>query len=136
MPPSNTLATRNEHLTPKSTKRYQTRRNQEIRQRDARKQEREQARQQSAELPPHRTPDFDYYEDVVPVAEPDNIVRYWRISRLREEWNTVRKRLGLGKNDLETFIASRRRPAPRCSDTPCPPVKYPGWYLGGATGIE
>jgi hypothetical protein len=121
---------------PKPARHYQTRRNKEIRQREARREEREQARRESQQQTQPRTSDFDFYEDVVPVPEPNRIVRYWRISRLRQEWPTLYKRLGYQKNELEHFIATRRRPAIRPSEKPCPLPKYPSWYLGGASGLE
>lgn len=126
----------NNEVLPQTTRRYQTRRTREIQQREGRRQERELARRAVKQLALHQPSDFDYYEDVVPVAEPDNIVRYWRISRLRQEWSSIYKRLDWPKNQLEEFIAIRRRPAIRPSEMPCPPLKYPGWYLGGAASIE
>ena len=118
-----------------TTKRYQTRRKREISLREEAKKERQQ-RTTSAQLAAAaEAPDPE--EFVVPIAEGNNTIRYWRESRVRREWAQLWSRIGgQTSKSCEAFIAQRRRPPFKASGKDCGPLKYPGWYLGSAGSIE
>jgi hypothetical protein len=115
---------------PKKAKKYQTRRTQEIKQR-------EQAREQRAsQSKPKKQPTLTAEEREarrqeyeVPIAEPGNSLVFWKESRVRREWPELHLRLGLAAEDCEAFIAARRRPPQQCTK-PCVTPKSTGWYLG------
>lgn len=101
-------------------KKYQARRSEEIKKRDA------SSRKREPKVQPYvPNPDKPDYEVPIPA---EGCTVYWREEKVRREWDTLHLELGLAKEALEEFILTKRRLRPVATNLK-PATRNPRWHF-------